>query len=88
MIFRSGDEKTFGRMPVNCLCIPAMATEHRFFNASCEIEDFECGVIRSRDEFRVIGREGHISNSVIVSMNDLDVVEVWLPVLDHAVVVS
>jgi hypothetical protein len=65
-----------------------VAIQRRFLNASSEVEDFEGRVIGSCDEFGVVRTEREVSYRIIVPLNDLDVVEIRLPVLDQAVVIS
>ena len=75
-------------MPVTTFGIPSMPSESGFFFTTSEIEDLERGVIRGCDKFRVVGTESYVSNWITMALYKLHVVEVRLPILDHAVVVS
>lgn len=83
VVFRARNQQAFGGMPITRLDIPVMTGEDGVASTRGKIKDFEGGVIRGGEEFRVTGCPGQIANRVMMCVvNRFDVVEVRSPVLD------
>src|SRR3954462_5475319 len=75
-------------MPVTALGVPTVAGESRDHGGAGEVKHLESRIVRGGDELLVGRGKGQVPNGVIVSLEALDIVEVGLPVLEHAVVVG
>ena len=75
-------------MPIDRFHIPIVSLKKGLFHAPGKVKEFQGGVVRGRDKFRVGGREGYVSHRIIVRLYNFDVVEIWLPILHHAVLVG
>ncbi len=74
-------------MPVHGLDIPVVTGERRLLDSTSKVKELDGRVIRGGDKFGVGRTETEVANRVTVGLNDLDVVEVGLPVLDDSILV-
>jgi hypothetical protein len=75
-------------MPVQAPDFPLVTSQSSFFRTACKVKDFQCCVISAGDKLRVCWSKGNSTDSLTVSLNLLDVVEVRLPVFDDTVLIG
>lgn len=88
VILGTRNKQALGRMPIDTLRIPTVTLELGFHLTHGKVEDLEGRVVTGSDKLGVVGAVGEVSNGVGVSVDALNVVEVWLPVLDDSVMVG
>jgi hypothetical protein len=65
-----------------------MACERGFLHSTCKVKDLEGRIVRSGYELGICRRERKVTDWVIVSLDDLNIVEIRLPVFDDAILIS
>jgi hypothetical protein len=71
-------------MPIHRLHLPAVSRQRRLLGAGRKVPDLQCRVVGASDELGVCRCDGQPPHCLGVRLYLLDVVEVCLPVLDHA----
>lgn len=88
MVFGARHQQPLVRVPVHRLHLPAVPRQRQLLLAGRKVPDLQRGVVGARDELGVGGRDGQAADGLGVRLDLLDVVEVGLPVLDDARLVS
>lgn len=88
IILGARDYETHAGVPVRTLDVPVVPGKRPFFFSVIKIPNFHRRVVGSGQKFGVVGRKRNVSDCVAVAVDDVDVIEVGLPVFDRSGLIS
>mmetsp|Transcript_28655 Transcript_28655/g.81985 ORF Transcript_28655/g.81985 Transcript_28655/m.81985 type:complete len:318 (-) Transcript_28655:169-1122(-) len=87
-VLRASRHEALRGVPVAALHVPAVACEGPLLLSRAEVPDLGVGVVCAGAELEAGGRDGDVANGLLVALKSLEVVEVRIPELDYAKLVT